>query len=491
MKLRQLFAAALAAVFVVGLTGAVPAHSAAAFTTTLTGQVTFQGAPLDGVRVVLSKKKGGPGYAAQTDTDGRYAFDAVPLAADGTGVAWSLRAEVDQDANPLPVFTTYNGDTSRKQDAKKFVVPPGGATMDVALVASGTVTGKVVDADGVPVRNTSVFLYYDVGDGWAMGDTDAQGTYVLHGLDSGDVTISASKGRRSGTVTVALARGESVSAADIVLQPGPRDGAYKAKVKNLKKGEPIYLFNTETGYVSSIPGTKAARGDFTLKYWAAEGTYRLVAAGTNKASKKFTVHANKTAKVGTFKVPKKRTKVRGTLKRPNGKPFKGSALVRVYDSYDTPAGLAWTDKKGRFSVGGLVKGRYAFRVEYLAKHDGSRTVRFAATKGKNAKKNIKLRKAYKVTGQVTDGSSPVRGMRVRLVVHSEVGCGSYPDSDSATGCVDSISTKTDKNGRFSFTQVPGGRQVFELWDSELGGYRPTAVTTKVKKGTALQVTVTR
>lgn len=500
MRSRKLLAAGMTAALTVGLLGAAPAQGAGEFTTTLTGQVTLAGQPVDGAKVVLSEKKDGYGYESRTDETGAYSFAAVPLAADGTGVAWSLRVEVDQDDNPVPALTTYNGDTSRKQDAKKFVVPPGGSTMDVALVESATVRGKVVDADGRPVAGAGVWVDHDTRFGRGYGETDAQGTFVVYGLDSGPVSVVADKGRLRGTGTATLERGRTTTVRDVVLHRVPKDGKFRAKIKQLKKFDPVYLFDTKTKRATIVWGTKRAKGSFTLTRPVAPGTYRLVIGRTNVTSKKFTVEEGKTTKVGKLKAAKKRTRVHGTVKRPNGKPL-ANASVEVYDSFGIFVGSDRTNAKGKYSVKGVLKGTYRVTVNglYRAAKITAPAKQVKVKKGKDAKRNVKLQRTFTVTGRVTDGSGPVNAIRVSRLVPNQTGCITGPDSASSpliNTCVDEPyewleTVKTDKDGRFTLRHVPRGEQTFMVWDSTLGGYETKLVTVKVKKGRVLNIAVTR
>lgn len=117
----------------------------------------------------------------------------------------------------------------------------------------------------------------------------------------------------------------------------------------------------------------------------------------------------------------KRTTVSGSAKASNGKPLKG-AFVRVYDAYGTYVGYDWTNKKGKYSVKGPVKGRYSVQVTDESRKNGRKTVQVRVQKGKNAKKNVRLKRTFTVTGTVTHGGTPVRGISVVALELNETGC---------------------------------------------------------------------
>lgn len=136
-----------------------------------------------------------------TDAEGGFTISDVPTAGEAGSVKWVLQL-VDHD-HDYPAFTTYGGNTSREPDAKKYAVAAGSTTtIDVEMVASATVEGKVVDEDGKPVAGASVSAWHLTRDGGERSETDAQGRYVIHGLGSGP-----SRSTRGSTPTAKSAPG--------------------------------------------------------------------------------------------------------------------------------------------------------------------------------------------------------------------------------------------------------------------------------------------
>lgn len=497
MNIRALAIRGLAVSLVLGLLGAGPAAGAPEDKAVVTGRVTFQGEAAQDVMVVLRTSEGKQRRSAWTDDDGRYTFPNAPSTAAWPADEWAVMAVEYGEDHQFPGLPTYSGDTARLGGATFYRFAPGtSTTIDIAMVAGATVTGRVLNAQGEPVKNTAVQVRHTTREGAGIVTTDSHGNYSVSGLGSGLVDISAWKKRREGGAASTAILGETVTAPDIVLHKVPRKGTIDAKVSRLKKHDTLFLYNVKTHWSAPIgwkmkPTKK--KGTVTLRTKVEPGTYRLVIAGTNVASKKFTVRPGKSTTVKPFKGPKKRSTVKGKIKR-------GDGFIEVYDSYGTRAPLRnLSGEDGTYKVKRLGKGRYTVQVMDPTQRGARATVKVKVKNGKVTTKNIKLRKLTTVTGTVTHDGTPVRGVRVGVVLMG-TGCivwrddpdGMWPDSDARKdGCVEEYlpTVLTDENGRFTLPDVARGKVVLRASDDDVGGYATLVKTFTIKKNSSVSLEV--
>lgn len=456
MKLRKLSVAGLVSALLVGSLGLGAASATADDGVgTITGQVTRNGKPVNGARVTLTSEDDYSwGGGATTDASGRYTITATP----GTGVVWV-------ETSSSKFLATYSGNTVRFPDAKKVSVTAGGSqTVDVKVTASATITGKVVDAKGKPVKGVHVWGENVQRSGRGHARTNAQGRYVLRGLATGPVEVIASKGtgqkyRDGAAPRVIAVQGKSVTAKTIRIK-AEKKGTLKATIKGVQKGDAIWAYDTRAKYPLELD-TADKKGKLKITGKVPVGTYRVVIGGTNKASKAVTVKANKSVNAGTLKAPKKRARLTGVVKGSNGKRV-GGVNVTAYDSYGTYAGNVTASTKGRYTITGLASGKYVLHVydDSLKNARTSKGVKVAAKK--KTKKNIKLAKAYRVTGTITHRGKPVVGVDV------------YSDWSSAV---------TDSSGRYTLRGIGKGKVRLLAHDPYAGGYRYASKNLKVKKNT--------
>jgi len=471
MNVRKTAAAGLAAALVVGLTGVGTAVADDVATTTITGKVTSGGTPVANASVRVFTP-GSPESTRYTTTDetGTYVLDYGL-----TGGSYVVAAEnwiwEGSDFQTADFLTTYSGNTVREPDAKAVTVAEGGsATANIAVVPGATVKGKIVDSKGKPVKGAWVSAYNTTRHGSDYADaTDANGNYVLKGLATGKVEISSSvwntKSTSSGTVTVAAKQGATVTAKTLRMDK-VTFGTITGKVKGLKKGDTVWVYDTKLKYSYQV-GAAEKKGSLKVKENLAPGTYRLVVGGTNVASKAVTVKAKKTSKAGSLKAPKKRTKVTGKIKGSNGKALK-TAWVSLVDSYGTYLPGAGTNKKGKYTIKGVYSGAYTVSASDSTGKNAWTSAKITVTKGKNAKKNLKLGKTYKVTGTVKHAGKAVEGANV-----------------SASGAW----ATTGADGKFVLTGVVGGKQTFSVYDPYTGGYLNVNAKVTVKKNMTWNPTV--
>jgi hypothetical protein len=209
-------------------------------TGTITGTVFRYGGvqPVGaGVQVSLGSR------TTQTDTDGRYTFEFVPL---GT-VTVSVTDPASRARGVATATLAANGEVR---------------TVDVVLAGQGTLVVRVVDSTGadrsgayVEARVTSGVL----GDVLA-GTTGADGLVVLERLLAGAYSVSARYGTLAGSASGVLAPGE-VREAVVTLAPPPPTGSIRGTVFAPNGQSPVTAGQVRIG------GRTVAIGP--------DGTYRL------------------------------------------------------------------------------------------------------------------------------------------------------------------------------------------------------------------------
>ena len=394
---------------------------------------------------------------ATTDSAGRYSTQYVT---PGTYTAAVY-------AYNSGYLTTYSGNTVRGPDAKTVTVKSGlTTTTNISLVRSATVTGKVVDSKGHALKGISVYASNTNRAGYAYATTDAKGAYVLKGLATGPVQVGASRTKSgvtvSGAVKVSAKQGATKRAATIKLKAA---GSAKVTGKITTSGSKVVtqgvtLLSSKKAYVATATPSKSGKVTFAgLK----AGTYTVVVDGTN-ITKKVTVKSGKTKSFGTIKRGKLTT-IKGVVKT-SGKKAAAGAYVYLVDSYGTTAGSAQVNSKGRYTIKGLISGKYTVWASPNGTKDYAVSAKITVKRGKNVAKNLNLAKGSTVTGYVKHGSRGVEGVAVYVG-------GGY--------------AVTDSRGKYTVIGVAPGKNVVSVSDPYVGGYHNAGKKVTVKKGKTLSV----
>jgi protocatechuate 3,4-dioxygenase beta subunit len=165
-------------------------------TGTISGRVTLDGKPIQGVIVMASRdthpaRRGqdpSTSSRATTDSDGRYRLEGVP---PGTyTVAPSAPALTSADAAKLEKEVAVTGDATIDR-------------IDFSLARGGVITGRITDADGnpivaafvtlKPVDNSNSTSVYNMLQSVRMFFTDDRGVYRLFGLPAGRYLVGAGR----------------------------------------------------------------------------------------------------------------------------------------------------------------------------------------------------------------------------------------------------------------------------------------------------------
>ena len=156
---------------------------------TVTGRVTEEGGtPIENLHIAAIRVSddawfGGP----NTDASGYYTFTEVPPA--------DVYIFACSSCNDQPYVDEYYDDSLNKDGATVLSISAGITTtnVDFALAEGGSISGYVYEADGVtPIAGANVHAD-DFDDGhWGRGaNTQADGSYTITGLPSGDYRVRA------------------------------------------------------------------------------------------------------------------------------------------------------------------------------------------------------------------------------------------------------------------------------------------------------------
>ncbi len=162
---------------------------------TISGTVTDAGGrPLTGIMVVARLTGTNGGWGATTKLDGTYSMSYLPL---GSYVV-SAQMDSKSTSSDIEYATEYYNDKPGSTSADVVTLSAKTSTMkiDFSLEVGGSISGRVVDANGTPFAGAYVWAsaYGSTSstDGFGMA-VDASGNYRLRGLRPGDYRVRASR----------------------------------------------------------------------------------------------------------------------------------------------------------------------------------------------------------------------------------------------------------------------------------------------------------
>jgi Carboxypeptidase regulatory-like domain len=287
-------------------------------TGTITGRVTLEdsGAPAADVAIECVARGGPPSERAQTDSEGRYQCRVPP------GV-YRVRAQLSRMDNAY-LSQTYG--VRGPDDEGKGIRVRADARVDVPFVLrrSGTISGRVLDDHGVPLKDAIVTAQRESTDdpgfgGFSIGDskrpgirplertaTIEGGSFSIGGLPSGvyrvyaeppDRAVAPDKdGRRlvptwyPSSVDPRYAipvqvNGDDLAGVDLVLARSrmPDVSGFVVRADGSPAaGLQVHLVAGNTLAISSMSATSGAKGDFRFES-VAPGAYQLVGADASGA----------------------------------------------------------------------------------------------------------------------------------------------------------------------------------------------------------------
>ncbi|MHB9756592.1 DHA2 family efflux MFS transporter permease subunit [Streptomyces sp. BYX5S] len=162
--------------------------------------------------------------------------------------------------------------------ASNLVLGDGPSTHDVVLSGAGSLTGRVVDGDGLPVAHAVVMVTDPRGDVLASGATDASGGYAFGDVAEGDITISVTAEGFRPTAVAATAASSATVRPDITLRPGVRvQGQVRTKTGLRPLSDARVTLLDAAG---NVVGTSTTGADGAYAFGDLDaGEYALVAGG--------------------------------------------------------------------------------------------------------------------------------------------------------------------------------------------------------------------
>jgi hypothetical protein len=216
------------------------------------------GSPLEGAWVFAKEINGDWGKGSYTQSDGSYLITGLPAG------NYTARIEYYQDYQG-----EYYNDTVSVDSATPISVSLSETTggINFGLASMGHISGRVIaDSDGLPIRDVHIFANSLTGDLSSSTTSQADGTYTLTGLSTGDYKVRAMYSFSGNTVaeyydnatdsdtatSVPVTLNETTSGIDFSLPL--LWGQISGKVTSDADGSPvegiaIYAYNTSGGDV--------------------------------------------------------------------------------------------------------------------------------------------------------------------------------------------------------------------------------------------------
>ncbi len=388
------------------------------------------------------------------------------LHTDGRG-AWSARLRPGE----WVITAKKSGYASPESDGPIPLFEVGAEPLEhrIRLVATATIEGEVVYADGGPVEGADVGISKaglnpasketgPIGDGDVDSvTTDAVGHFRIEGVaryGQYDVTATGPGGATATASDVVFASGSRVATIRLAIQlVAETGGRVEGRVVD-EGGGPI------AGAVVAFAGrsvTTAADGTFARDL-VSVGAHRarLAALGfATAAPPPFSVAATETTKLPTWTLKRHGVVVGGTVTAPDGKPIEG-AYVTVWFPLDEDAYVraTTTSRDGTYRLEGpsLAEGELVVQASSAERRNVDRRVPVAP----ESTVDIVLAGSATATATVSfSGPSPKR-----LVVQ-ENGEGDF---------LMDVEAELDATGVLKLTYVPVGHRRFRITAE---GYAPT------------------
>ncbi|MHC4716853.1 MAG: carboxypeptidase regulatory-like domain-containing protein [Planctomycetota bacterium] len=381
---------------------------------------------------------GGPNaLTTETDRQGRFAFENVPVGHNGLFV---VRAAGHAGVNTM--FTMDRDGFSPPREDIRLTLP-GEAKIEVLAVEKDT--GKPVDGLALLAKNWRA-MFPAIG----RAVPDEPGRFVFDGLPTGRYEIAVAdpaKGLADWTATRARVIVEAGQAARDVRLELVRGGVAEVRLTSSADGKAIAGGRVVIGGESrrhwfqlsvdeeGLGRIRLIPGDHSVRWVSAAGYVQ------GRPRKDFTVATGKTVRVEVTLAPKPR--YRGVVTDPAGAPVAGASVCVLPDYRYVTSG-----RDGAFEVGKDLSSRPKRTSFLLIARLPKRNLAGAVRVGKPGKAiGVKLAPAVTVSGRVTDPAGrPIRAASV------SVQAGRWDGEDlPSLGRI-----RTDADGRYSVEALPAG-----------------------------------
>jgi hypothetical protein len=395
------------------------------------------GEPVAGAEVTLAIA--GAALAATTGADGSFRFAGLAPGA-------RFRVEARDPATGLGA-------------AAEGIAPSGGNTIRITLflAPAGTLTGRVLTADGEPAAETTVTLRAS---GSAGGErsaaTAADGAFAFPFVPLGGFQLSASRpdgdfGQLAGSLSIAGEvrtvdiRLAGLGALEVTVRDGGGQPAAGAEVTAVPVDGSRRSATTDTGGLARFPVLLAGRNEISAfdpaTGLSAAGQVLVERAGTSSLTLGFPA-------LGA---------IAGRVLRGDGTTPAAGFVVTLSSRRFTFRSAVSTEDGG-FRFAALRIDESPFRLEVLA---GGRTVGresdlILAGHGQELQRDVVLVPLGQVNGRLLDpDGAPVPGLAVTLTATAPLGGGTFP-------------AVSDAEGGFRIANVPAGSFQARALDPERG-----------------------
>ena len=237
------------------------------------------------------------------------------------------------------------------------------AVADVVLESTGTLSGFVRAANGDPVEDAQVTLYFANGSGWIgarVARTDTAGRYRFFDVRTGGVRVDArdSTSGADGTATGGVNVDEE-SFVDVTLRGFGAIEVSVAFARGLPTPDAYVYYSGDRG--GSLRTDSAGRGSVSLPV----GRYTFYAqhpdeAGAGLGATASAEIATNGQVVGVVMTLKPAGAVKGTIVRPDGSTLAGGFpyTVRLINGSSNQVRGGQTSSAGLYRTGGLAPGLY-------------------------------------------------------------------------------------------------------------------------------------
>ena len=370
---------------------------------TVSGKVTLKGKPAAGVVVSLLQRESAqfdPTLKATTDQEGKYRIPDVPEGAYLIAPA--------APAFVIPGMTNSRGQT--------LIIHKGDNVegIDFDLIRGGVITGKITDANGLPIVEEAVHLLLaDFNRGGSSShvtvnfQTDDRGVYRIFGIRPGRYKVSVGaesvyrgvgRGRRALTTTfypntheaakaavIEIGEGTEATGIDITLGRALEGFALSGRVVDGETGKPVSNVAISLSKITIIDvNSTSGYGGITDVRSNVDGAFRLEKLPAGKYSISIQPRPDSNLRAEAVTVDVIDQDVTGLLiKTATGASLSGTVVLEGNRGSSTVAaqGLAWISAHlrnesagltssqsgqikpdGSFRIGGLVHGNVTFSV---------------------------------------------------------------------------------------------------------------------------------
>ncbi len=379
----------------------------------------------------LLLRSGGISGKVTDSVTGQGLKDVMIIASSKTGVGFGNYGATDSDGNYKIITNletgTYNvtvffpkGYLSKEVSGVSVTAGVETKNVDLALVKSGVITGKVTSAAGSqPLEGITVLAMSGRGiEGMGFAQTDASGNYRIDsGLETGtyNVTVSFPKGYLSKEVSgVSVTAGAETKNVNLALV---KSGVITGKVTSTEGGHPLAGITVIAMGEGMGTAETDVNGVYRIESGLDTGTYTVTAMSgmsMDSVSDVEVTAGQETAGVDMTLTVTPSGVIRGRVTDTNDQGIEGAD---VSASGDEGSGSAETDEEGYYEISdGLGTGTYTVSVTKSGYVDSEKTGVEVTVGSVTSDVNFQLEsvpveQSGKISGTVMGEANPIAGKK--------------------------------------------------------------------------------